>query len=223
MCGFKIGLKSTNSSSVKLPIVLVLDTSSSMDGDPIRELNESVNNFIEEIKNDDFARVTAELCIVTFGRDVDVLQDFESVDNISYPIFKARGSTLMGSAVMKSLDCLEKKLLRYEELGTDYYRPIMVLMTDGKPTDSIIRAVKRTQEYLVQRKLVVLPVAIGPKADVRTLMQFTSPDRAVLRLKGLRFREFFKWLSNNIVRSSKTTHVEIDMSETKTWAELLLG
>lgn len=223
MCGSRIGLKSTNSSSAKLPIVLVLDTSSSMAGDPIRELNESVNNFIEEIKNDDFARAIAEVCIVTFGGDVDVLQDFESVNNISYPIFKDRGTTLMGSAVMKALDCLDKRLSRYEELGIDYYRPIMVLMTDGKPTDSIIRAVKRTQEYLVQRKLVVLPVAIGPKADVKTLTKFTSPDHAVLRLKGLRFREFFKWLSSSVVRLSKTAHVEIDMSETKTWAELLMG
>lgn len=215
------GLK-TNS-TVKLPLVFVLDTSSSMAGDPIMELNESVNNFIDELKHDNFTREIAEVCIVTFGENVNVLQDFESVDSIPYPTFKARGATPMGAAVMRALECLDRRLSLYRNLGIDYYRPFMVLMTDGKPTDSIIRPIKRVQEYIAQRKLVVLPVAIGSKADIKTLTQFKSPNYPVLRLKGLRFRDFFKWLGSSVVRSSKTAkNVEIDMSETKPWAELLL-
>jgi len=52
----------------KVPVVLVLDTSSSMCGEPIKELNEAVNLFISELKSDEKARKSADVAVVTFGK-----------------------------------------------------------------------------------------------------------------------------------------------------------
>ena len=207
----------------RVPIALVLDTSGSMAGKPIQELNEGVNLFIDEIRNDEYTRYSAEICIITFGGDVKVIQDFTTVDNISYPVFEADGQTPMGVAVLEALERLEGRKAIYKELGMDYYQPWMVLMTDGKPTDDITEAVRRTQELLSQRKLVVFPVAIGPNADIDVLNKFTTPNRIALRLKGLRFREFFMWLSKSVAQVSRSTpgqKVKLDKEGLKGWAEL---
>jgi len=207
----------------RVPIALVLDTSGSMIGKPIRELNEGVNLFIDEIRKDEYTRYSAEICIIAFGGIVKVIQDFTTVDNVSYPTFKADGKTPMGSAVLEALKRLDKRKSMYKELGIDYYQPWMVLMTDGKPTDDITEAVKKTQELLSQRKLVVFPVATGPLADMKVLSKFTTPDRMPLRLKGLKFREFFAWLSKSVARVSRSIpgqKVKLDLDGLKGWAEL---
>jgi len=56
----------------RIPIAMVLDTSASMAGAPIKELNKGVNLFIEEIRRDEYTRYSAEICIVTFGGSVEI-------------------------------------------------------------------------------------------------------------------------------------------------------
>lgn len=193
-----------NNPAPRLPIALVLDTSASMDGEPIRELNEALQLFIDEIYNDEIARYSAEICIITFGGLVRLIQDFTTVDRIELEELTAEGNTPMGSAVLLALERLEERKNTYKELGIDYYQPWLVLMTDGMPTDSITEASARVQELLAQRKLVVFPVAIGPNASIPVLEQFTTPNRKPLRMKEHSFKEFFMWLSKSVSNASRS-------------------
>lgn len=54
--------------TTRVPVVLCLDTSGSMMGDKISELNKGVKQFFEAVKNDDIAKYSVELCIVTFSQ-----------------------------------------------------------------------------------------------------------------------------------------------------------
>lgn len=188
----------------RVPIALVLDTSGSMEGTPIQELNEGLKLFIEELKEDEIARSSAEVAIFTFGGDVVVVQDFTPVDKIEPVELVAGGETPMGTAVNTALDYLETRKRIYKELGVDYFQPWLVLMTDGMPTDSISSAVERVQALLKARRLVVFPIAIGPNASIPVLEKFTTPNRRPLRLKEYRFREFFQWLSKSVSSVSRS-------------------
>jgi uncharacterized protein YegL len=57
----------------RCPVVLVLDTSGSMNGEPIKELNESLRMFSEAIRNDRLASLRVEVALVTFGGKVRAL------------------------------------------------------------------------------------------------------------------------------------------------------
>jgi uncharacterized protein YegL len=57
----------------RCPVVLVLDTSGSMRGEPILELNTSLREFGEALKRDHLASLRVELAIVTFGNGVRAL------------------------------------------------------------------------------------------------------------------------------------------------------
>lgn len=54
----------------RCPVVLVLDTSGSMKGEPILELNNALRDFSAALKNDPLASLRVELAIVTFGNGV---------------------------------------------------------------------------------------------------------------------------------------------------------
>lgn len=207
----------------RVAIGLVLDTSGSMSGEPVAELNEGVKVFFDAIRGDETARYAAEICVVTFGgMAASKLLDFASIERQNVPCFDASGNTPMGQGVNIALDLLDQRKKEYSQAGVDYYQPWLVLMTDGQPTDEIEVAVKRTVELLEKKKLTIFPIGVGPSADMNTLARF-SPKRAPIRLKGLNFAAFFEWLSKSVSRVSQSTpgeKVQLDIEGLKGWGEL---
>ena len=216
-----------NNPTARVPVCLCLDTSGSMEGDSINELNEGIKLFYEAIRADETAMYSAEICIVTFGGDAATLiKDFATVEQqTNIPRFSADGMTPMGEAVNMALDLLEERKQEYKDKGVDYFQPWLVLMTDGNPTDEpqeLKRAVLKTQNAVNAKKLTVFPIGIGDDADMNMLAQF-SPKRSPLKLKDLRFREFFVWLSQSVSRTSQSMpgeSISLDMEGLKGWAEL---
>ena len=131
----------------------------------------------------------------------------------------------MGEAVNLALDLLERRKEEYKEKGVDYYQPWLVLMTDGEPNGEKIelsRAINRTVDLVNEKKLTVFPIGIGTEADMNVLSQF-SPNIQPLKLQGLKFREFFAWLSKSVSNTSQSfggNSVKLDVDGIKGWSEL---
>ena len=183
-----------NNPTARVPVCLCLDTSGSMSGMPIDELNNGVRLFYESIREDETALYSAEVSIVTFGGSAQCIVDFASLEvQPNAPTLTAAGMTPMGEAVNIGLDLLERRKEEYKDRGVDYYQPWLVLMTDGAPNGNsteLSRAINRTVDLVNQKKLTVFPIGIGSDADMDVLAQF-SPKRPPLKLQGLKFREFF--------------------------------
>jgi len=188
--------------TTRLPVCLCLDSSLSMSGTPINELNKGVEYFIDAIKGDEIARYSVELSIVSFNTDVVKITDFSSVDMQTVTLLEASGSTSMGKGVEYALNLLDQRKLEYSDKGVDYYQPWLVLMSDGAPTDEINKAVSRVQKLSSMKKLTIFPVAIGDSADIGVLKMF-KPE--VLKVKSPEyFRQFFEWLSQSVNVASQS-------------------
>ena len=141
------------------------------------------------------------------------------------PKMKADGYTPMGEAVNIGLNKLEEMKQLYKAKGIDYYQPWLVLMTDGRPNGDpaeLEKAIQKTVQLVGDKKLTVFPIGIGNEADMNTLARF-SPLRAPLKLKGLRFKEFFAWLSQSVSRVSQSAlgeSVMLDTAGIQGWGEL---
>lgn len=179
--------------------VLVLDTSGSMGGEPITQLNAGLVALKDELMADVLAQKRVELSIVTFGPVVET-QTCVSAENFVPPVLVAQNDTPMGGALAKALEIIDARKQAYKAAGIKYYRPWIILITDGGPTDRQSSAwsdsVAKIREGQDRKAFAFFPVGVE-NADMDTLASIT-PASVPLKLKGLRFRDLFKWLSSSL-------------------------
>jgi uncharacterized protein YegL len=182
----------------RCPCVLLLDTSGSMRGEPIRALAEGLAAFRDELLQDALAKRRVEVAIVTFGGNVHVLQDFVTIDHLHIPPLVADGLTPMGTATLKALDMVEARKAQYKANGIAYYRPWIFLITDGaaegEPAYLVQQAAARLRADEAAKRIAFFAVAVEG-ADLAQLA--TLATRPPLKLRGLRFVDLFVWLSRS--------------------------
>jgi uncharacterized protein YegL len=180
----------------RVAVALLLDTSSSMSGEPIRQLNEGFQVFCDEIKEDDLAQKRTEVSVITFGGTARVQIPFTEGRDLQPQTLVASGATPMGAALHLGLDELAAQKQAYKESGLEYYRPWLFVITDGSATDpeQLASAVERVREAEAKKALTCFAVGVGDKADIGTLAKL-SDVREPVRLQGLSFKEMFVWLS----------------------------
>lgn len=185
----------------RCPVILLLDTSGSMQGDPIKELNLGISTFQESVMTDPIAALRVEVAIISFGGTVKILHDFTSISEFSPSQLVASGGTPMGAGIIEALDLLDSRKKIYRDNGIHYYQPWLFMITDGAPTDSWKEAAQRLQEAEASKKLSFFAVAVEG-ADIKTLKQIAPPTRPPLLLNGLNFKNMFIWLSQSMSRVS---------------------
>jgi uncharacterized protein YegL len=178
--------------------LLLLDTSGSMQGAPIAQLNEGLQLFKEQLMSDGMATQRVEVAVVTFG-PVQVVSEFQTADVFAPPHLSVTGDTPMGAAIEQGLDMLEARKAVYKQAGLSYYRPWVFLVTDGGPTDSWHNAAQRVRAGDSSERKQFSFFAVGVEgANMGILSQICSPNRPPMKLKGLNFRELFSWLSSSL-------------------------
>lgn len=208
----------------RCPCVLVLDTSGSMAGEPIQQLNDGVQCLVDELCKDGLASKRVELSIITFGSSVNLACDFTPPTAMHPPVFDAEGPTPMAEAVVRAYEEIEARKEEYRQAGIAYYRPWVFLITDGEPTDSNserwAKAIKLVHEGEASKRLLFFGVAVN-NANQSTLDQLCPPNRRSVKLQGLHFSEMFRWLSSSLKSvSNSTPGAQLQLPTTHGWTSI---
>jgi uncharacterized protein YegL len=187
----------------RCPVVLLLDTSRSMAGAPIAELNAGVQELIADLRADPLAALRVDIAVVTFGGTPRVVQPFANVEDVAVPDLAAAGQTPMGAAMAIAAEAVDRRKALYRAHGIPYFQPWVFLVSDGTPTDGVLwrESAARLRAEDAARRLSFHVVAVDG-ADLPLLRRVAPPDRPPHRLDGLRFRALFGWLSASLRRVS---------------------
>ena len=202
----------------RVPVILLLDKSGSMSGEPIAALMRGLQTFKETLRADPLAALRTEVAIITFNSRATITQDFVPIDGLTTPSIEASGSTSTGAAINLGLDLVAQRKSLYKANGILYYRPWLFMITDGIPTDSWQQAAQRVVEAESNNELSFFPVGVG-NADMNVLKRMSS--KPPMLLNGLDFPSMFSWLSSSLSLVSNSRVGELVPLPPVQWGRLL--
>ena len=201
----------------RCPCLLLLDTSGSMAGEAIAELNAGIKSFYNELQGDSLAIKRVEVALMTFG-PVRVISEFNTAECFFDPQLEAVGDTPIGEAIRKGIELIRARKEQYRANGISFYRPWIFLITDGAPTDEWQSAAGLVREGEASKAFAFFTIGVN-KADMKVLKQISV--REPVKLQGLKFREFFQWLSNSMKSASRSNPGDrIQLAPPLGWSEI---
>ena len=189
----------------RLPVYFLLDTSGSMNGEPIQALNNALRGMINTLRTDPQALDSLWISIITYDRDVkEVMPLTELVDFQLPEIFcPPSGPTHTGAA----LEFIVQKVKSDVKTSTDTqkgdWKPLLFVFTDGKPSD-----LQLYRKVVPQIKAInfgtVVGCAAGPKANDAILKELTDTVVHLDSADSSTLKQFFKWVSDTIEQGNKS-------------------
>ena len=184
----------------RCPLLLLLDNSSAMVGEPLDQLNKYLLIFSDILKGDSLVRHITEIAIVSFGYGGNI-QDFVIANDFVPPALPVgiEKSMKMDDAIVTGLNLLRVRKNKYDIAGINYFHPWLFLITDGKSTDFCGEAVRRIHDGDNAKEFWFHLIATKG-ADFDSLTRIALPNHSPLQLitDSDMLRRMLKLLSSSL-------------------------
>ncbi|MCL2322437.1 MAG: VWA domain-containing protein [Oscillospiraceae bacterium] len=194
--------KIINTGEPHMALVFLLDTSLSMRGMPIKQLNEGLNRFKDEVCTDKRTRDILDVAVVEFNNTSRIVQDFCPVEYMEEINLRANGGTIMAPAIEVALDMVEAQSRLYIRTGTMPYKPWVILISDGAPNDDISEIANRIKDMEDNEKVSFR--SLGVEGYDSKILHTLSGNK-VMKLEGIDFTCFFNWVNKSMRSVSQSS------------------
>ena len=161
-----------------IPVIILADTSGSMsiDGN-IDSMNKALRTMIKSFSGESRLNAEIHLSVITFGgMAVEHLALTPAHKITDFYDLQATGGTPMGGALELAKELIEDK----EKIPSRAYRPVLVLVSDGHPTDNWGTHFSNFCSSERAQKATRMAMAIGSSADESMLGDFVNDLEAPL-------------------------------------------
>ena len=185
-----------------LHFIWIVDASGSMQGDKIQSLNYAIQSAIPAMREAGDKNPNAQIFVRAL-RFSDAAQWHVAqptpVQDFRWPDLTADGVTRMGEAMHVVAEQL--KVLQGEGR---ILPPVLVLLSDGQPTDDFTAGLRELMAQPLGKKAVRIAIAIGQDADLDTLQKFIGhPELRPLQANNAEaLVQYIKWASTVAVTSA---------------------
>ncbi len=190
-----------------LPVILLLDVSGSMGGESIKQLNIAVKEMISDFASAEKNEVEILVSIITFGSEVLLHTPYTSAKDIDWKDLTVSGSTPMGTAFSMVKAMIEDK----ETTPSRAYRPTIVLVSDGEPTDSWEQPLRALVNDGRSNKCDRMAMAIGGAASNSVLNEFISgtENKVFTAADASQIQEFFKFVTMSVTTRTNSQNANV--------------
>ena len=188
--------KFTAPTAKPLPVILVLDVSGSMAGAKIQNLNDAVKDMLGTFRDTENGETEIHVAIITFGAEVSLHQALGSASAIAWHDLDASGMTPLGTALKMAKAMIEDKNV----VPSRAYRPTVVLVSDGQPTDDWQQPLADFIKDGRSSKCDRMAMAIGADADESVLGKFIegTKSRLFYAENARQLRDFFRFVTMSV-------------------------
>ena len=184
--------------SNRLPVYLLIDSSGSMNGEPIHSVNEGLRAMMSALKQDLYALDTVHLSLITFDREIKEIFPLTPIRGIEIEdiVPPSSGPTHLGEALEYIIECYSR------DNHQNDFLPMLFVMTDGKPSDVMLFD-EMSQKIKKLNFSSIIGCAAGPKAKTEYLQKFSTSVISMEMVDSSSFLAFFKWVSDSISKESQ--------------------
>lgn len=197
--------------SRRLPIFLLIDSSGSMQGEPIHAVNVGISAMLTALRQDPFALETVHISLITFDREVKELLPLTAIDaaQINDIELPRSGATHLGEGLAFVAERVQAQVIKTTDEVRGDYRPMLFVMTDGSPSDLMVfkEAIPKIKACNFSE---IIACAAGPKASQEHLKKFADRVVSLETMDSAGFAQFFQWVSDSIAVGSKSAGVVED-------------
>ncbi|HPY86020.1 VWA domain-containing protein [Ruminococcus sp. XPD3002] len=223
-------LSATGVSRKSLVIFFLIDTSGSMKGTKMGELNTVMEELIPEIRRVGEADTEVKVAVLTFATNVKWMYSAPiPIEEFEWARLRADGVTSMGEAFRElSIRMSRNSFLNSPSLS---FAPVIFLMTDGYPSDDYKEGLKTLKGNSWYKFGLKAALGIGNEANDDMLAEFTgSKDTVVHAYSGSQLAQMIKIIavtssqigSKSMTLSDDTKH-ELTEAEVYAAKQKLLG
>ncbi len=189
----------------RLPVYFLLDTSGSMNGEPIQALNNALSGMINTLRSDPQALDSLWISIITYDREVKEIAPLTELVSFQLPEITCpqSGPTNTGAGLAYVIEKVKNDVIKGSPTQKGDWKPLLFVFTDGKPSDMLLY-----KEKIVEIKNLnfgaVVGCAAGPKADDVILKELTDNVVHLDSTDSSTLKQFFKWVSETIEQGNKS-------------------
>ena len=187
----------------RLLTYICIDTSGSMRGEPIEAVNAGLQALLASLRQNPYALESVHLTITTFDSEIKDVLPLTPLEQVTLPeiVCPDSGATFLGAALEHIAHAVQRDRITSSGEQKGDWRPILIILTDGKPTDLLAYS-----EAIPLIKSLgfgnIVACAAGPKADASYLKQLTDTVASLDTMDASAFAKFFQWVSAAVASSS---------------------